>query len=104
MPRLDDARVDWSNGNLEDPFAFNLSERVLPLATFQDSVPSKVFFEWVGAFGPVFVPDEPTHVWMADRDQSEHVADFPLEPLGRMDMGSNRCEQTIITVDVRAKQ
>ena len=51
MPRLDDARVDWSNGNLEDPFAFNLSERVLPLATLQDSVPGKVFFEWVEPLG-----------------------------------------------------
>ena len=68
MARLDDASVDRSNGNLEDPFAFNLSELVLPLSPLQDSVPLEVFFEWMGSFGPMFMADKPVHVGMADRD------------------------------------
>ena len=86
MARLDDARMDRPDRNFEDPFAFNPSERMLPFDSLQDSVPSEVFFEWVGAFGPMFMTDKPAHVGMADRDQTEHVADLALIPFRRMDV------------------
>ena len=89
MARLNDARVDRSNGNLENPFAFNVAEYLLPLGAPQDSVPSEIFFERVGAFGPVLMADEPAHVRMTDGDQAEHVTDLTLIPFGRVDMGRN---------------
>src|SRR4249919_448150 len=104
MARLDDACVDRSNGNLEDPFAFNLSECVLPLGPLQDSVPSEVFLERVGAFGPMLMADKPAHVRMADRDQTEHVPDLALIPFRRMDVRRDGSEQTLIALQVRAEQ
>src|SRR5262249_2061718 len=104
MTRLDNACVDRSDGDLENPFAFNLSERILPLSPLQDRVPSVVFLEWVGTFRPMLGADEPAHVGMSDRDQAEHVADFTLVPFRRMDVRGDGSEQTIITVQVCAEQ
>ena len=81
--------VDRSNGNLEDPFAFDFAEHLLPLDAPQDSVPSEVFFERVGAFGPVLMTDEPAHIRMADGNQAEHVADLTLIPFRRVDVWRN---------------
>src|SRR5262245_16875675 len=92
MTRFDDACVDWSNWNLEDPFAFNLSERVLPLGSFQNRVPLGVFLERVEAFRPVLVADEPAHVRVSDRNQTEHVAYFTFVPFRRMDVRGNGSE------------
>src|SRR5215831_2291667 len=104
MPWLDDAGMDRSNGNLEDPLAFDLSKRILPLGALQDRVPLEVFLEWVGALRPVLVTDEPAHIRVSDRDQAEHVADLTLVPFGRMDMRRDGPEQTIVPLQVRAEQ
>src|SRR5262245_29718252 len=98
MTRFDDACVDWSNWNLEDPFAFNLSERVLPLGLFQNRVPLEVFLERVEAFRPVLVTDEPAHVRVSDRNQAEHVADLTLVPFCRMDVWRDGSEQAVIAL------
>jgi hypothetical protein len=58
----------------------------------------------VGAFGPVFVPDEPAHVRVSYGDQAEHVADLTLIPFRRMDVRRDGPEQTIVSSQIRAKQ
>ena len=104
MTRLDDACMNRSDGNLEDPFTFNLSEHILSLRPFQDPVPWEIFLEGVGAFRPMLMPDESAHVWVSNRDQAEHVADLTLVPFGRMDMRRDGPELTSVSWQVRAEQ
>ena len=104
VPRLDDSGMDRPDRNLEDPFALELAERVLSLLPFQHGIPQEILLQGMRALGPVLVTDQPAQVRMSLGDEAEHVPDFPLVPLGGMNVRRDGAEEPIIAVQVRAQQ
>ena len=104
MPRLDDSGMDRPDRNLEDTFALDVAERVLSLLPFQHGIPQEILLQGMRALGPVLVTDQPAQVRMSLGDEAEHVPDFPLVPLGGMNVRRDGAEEPIIAVQVRAQQ
>src|SRR5512141_3082401 len=95
MARLDDPGVDWAHRHFKHPFPLNAAEVMLALLSTQYVVPGEVFFERVGTFGPMLVPDQASQVRMSLRNQSKHVANLSLVPLCGMNVRRDGGEQPI---------
>ena len=104
VPRLDDPRMDRSDRDLKNPLALDVAKGVLPLLAFQHGVPREILLKRVCPLGPVLVTDQPAQVRVSLGDQAEHVPDFPLIPLGGMDVRRDGGEQPILTRQVRSQQ
>jgi len=78
--------MDRTHRDFKHPFPLNAAEAMFALLPTQYVIPGEVFFERVGAFRPMFVPDQAPQVRMPLRNQSEHVANLPLVPLCGMNV------------------
>src|SRR5690242_20448059 len=88
--------MDRSHRHFKYPFSFDVTEMMLALLSTQQAIPRKVLLERVCSPGPMFMPDQASQIRMPERNQTEHVANLTLVPLGGMNMRRDGGEYPIM--------
>ena len=83
VARLDDPRMDGSDGHLEHAFTGHGSERVkITCHARHHGVVREVLAKRPGPLGPVVMEGDPRRVRMALRNEAEEIHDLAFEPVG----------------------
>ncbi len=86
MSWFDNSGMDGSHRHFKHPLSFDVTEVMLALLSTQHAIPRKVLLQRVCPLGPMFMPDQASQIRMPAWNQSEHVANLALVPLGGMNM------------------